>query len=189
MGKPEPVERLELHLKFLFEHGVNFKERVITLSDDIDEQEFLRIDAALTEMESHGKSTITLRINSEGGCVYDALAIAGRIRKSKAHIVTEGYGCVMSAATIILAAGKTRKMSAIAWYMYHEASYEVEGRHSAVKAFVKQAEREEKKWAETMARFSDMDEEFWREKGIAIDAYFTPEQLMEYGAIDEIIPA
>ena len=109
--KTQDNERLELHLKYLFDQAINFKDRVITIDSDIDGELFAWIDAALTELESHSRKAITVRIRSEGGDVYKALAIIGRLKKSKCQIVTEGYGCIMSAATMILACGDIRRIS------------------------------------------------------------------------------
>ena len=190
-SKSEPVERLELHLKYLFDHGVNFKDRVITLASDIDEDEFLRIDAALTEMESHNKSNITIRINSGGGSVYDALAIVGRIKRSKAHITTEGYGAVMSAATLILASGKVRKFSKFGWWMFHETQHEYEEgtriRTSQLEAELAQEKREHELWCNAMAEFSNKDKGYWLSRGVYVDQYFSPEELLDLGVVDEIL--
>ncbi len=93
----------------------------------------------------------------------------------------------MSAATLILASGARRKMSEYGWFMFHESSYDSGwDKHSNHKAFIKQAEREEKFWAESMARFTDKSAEFWLKNGVGIDSYFTPEQLLKMGVVDEL---
>ena len=183
--KIDNAEKLELHLKYLFE-GVNFKDRVITISEEIEDPLFLRIDAALTEMESHSRKAITIRINSDGGSPYCAAAIVGRMKASKCQINTEGYGRMMSAATLILAAGKVRKVSFMAWFMWHESSYGVEGRHSEVKTIVEQQEKEETSWAEWMTRFTKKDKKFWYDTAKK-DTYLSPNELLSYGVVDEII--
>lgn len=175
-----------LNIGIAFEYGVNFKERTITLSGEVDESMFILVDIALTEMESQSKSTITVRINSPGGSTYAAMGIVGRLMRSKCHIVTEGYGHVMSAATLLLACGHRRKISSYAWFMHHEASYGIEGRHSELKNTVAQVEREEKQWAEWMAKFTQKDAKFWEKNGVGKDAYFTPQELIELGVADEI---
>jgi hypothetical protein len=76
-------------------------------------------------MESEDKSTVTIKINSPGGSTYDAMAIIGRIRSAKCYIVTEGYGQIMSAASLILASGRKRRINKYAFLMWHEASYGV----------------------------------------------------------------
>jgi len=174
-------------LSYAFEYGVDFKNRTITLSGEIIQGWFDIVDAALTQMESEGKSKVTVKINSPGGDTYEAMAVVGRITSSKCHIVTEGFGHIMSAATLILACGDKRRMSKYAYFMWHEAGYGLEDRISVHKSTLKQVEREEKLWCDTMAEFSNQSEEFWRTKGIHIDAYFDANDLLEFDVIDEVI--
>lgn len=185
-GVDSKLTQAALILEYAFEHNVNFKERTILISREIDEKEFDRIDNALTELESQNRKSVTIRINSPGGQVYQALAIIGRLKRSPCHIVTEGYGHVMSAATLILAAGDRRKISAYAFFMHHESSYGLEGRHSQIKDAVKQAEREEQKWAEWMAEFTKKDKAFWVKTGVTTDAYYEADELLKLGVVDEI---
>jgi len=177
---------MQIHLESIFDRGVNFKERIITITEEIGFPALDIVDAAMTEMEGQSRKTITIKIHSEGGSVYEAMAIVGRMKKSKCKIVTEGYGAVMSAATLILAAGDERKISEFAWFMHHEASYGAEGRHSQVKDLVAQMEKEEKIWSDWMARFSSKDAKFWYKAGENKDTYLTAEELVKYGVADEI---
>lgn len=181
------TEEKSLQLQYLFEYGVNFRDRIVTLTDEIGEGSFDFIDASFSELEAVSKEPITLRIKSPGGSVYDAIAIVGRIKASPCRIITEGYGMVMSAATMLLAAGAERRISKYTWYMHHESAYGVEGRHSQVKAYVAQAEKEELMWARWMADFTKKPVEFWMEKGVHVDAYFTAEQLVKLGVADKLI--
>lgn len=177
---------MALHLECLFDRGVNFKTRTITLSDEIVFPMWDIVDAALSEMESQSRKKVTIRIHSEGGDVYEALAIVGRIERSPCKIITEGYGAIMSAATLILASGAERRISRLSEFMHHECSYGAEGRHSHVKDLVEQVEDEEDRWAKWMAEFSNRDKDFWKTEGVRKDARFTPEQLLEMGVVDEI---
>jgi ATP-dependent Clp protease protease subunit len=180
------TEKLDIHLRYVFE-GVNFKERIISLIGEIDHDMFLKFDAALTEMESHNKRGVTVKIFSEGGYVDAGLAIVGRLRNSKCKITTEGYGCVMSAASLILAAGTRRRFSEFGSFMHHEFNYGIEGRHSEIKAYVKQTETQMALWAEWLARFSKKDKKFYAAHGTHVDTYWTAKELLEYGIVDEII--
>lgn len=181
------LSHASLLLGYLFDYGVDFQRRTINLTGDVDEEMFTKLDAALNEMEAESRATITIKINSPGGYVYQAMAIVGRIRQSKCHIVTCGYGAVMSAATLILASGNKRQISKHAWFMHHESQYGVEGRHSSNKAAGAQAEREEKQWAEWMAGFSKKNKEFWYKNGTNVDSYFSADELLELGVVDELI--
>lgn len=173
-------------LNYQFEWGVDFRNRIINITGEIDETQFEVVDAALTAMESESKQKVTIKINSPGGETYQAMAIIGRMKESKCHIVTKGYGHIMSAAALILAAGDKRMMSEIAVFMWHESSYGLEGRHSEMKANVAQAEREEELWAEQMAECSERSIEYWKKHGVHTDAYFKASELLEMSVIDEL---
>lgn len=180
------INHLALHLEYLFERGVNFRNRVITITGEISDDTFSLIDSAMTELEAQSRKAVTVRINSGGGSVYDALAIVGRLKDSPCMVITEGYGCVMSAATVILASGDKRRISQYSWFMHHESVYEAEGRHSQMKALVKQSEREEEQWSQTMASFTKKTASFWSKTGAHLDAYFSPNELLEFGVVDEV---
>lgn len=181
------LTQLGIHLETLLQHGINFRDRIITIKEEIDADLFGKIDAALSEMESDNRKAITIRINSEGGSVYDALAIVGRLKSSKCRIITIGFGAVMSAATLILACGDERKMSDLAWFMHHESQYAVEGSHKQIQDAVAQAEKEENQWAKWMGEYSNKDAKFWRKVASDKDAYFTAQELLDLGVIDEIL--
>lgn len=196
--KNEEVERLSLHLQYLFDHGVDFKNRVIQLcpeksyedSDEyeIDTEHFAFIDAAISEMESHNRKAITIRIHSYGGSVKAALAIIGRLKSSKCKIITEGYGTIESAATLVLACGDERRISKYSTFMHHEMSLnDLGGRLSQIQAEVKQADLEDKQWAKWMAEFSNRPPSFYMKNGKYVDVYWTPKQLLEYGIVDKLI--
>lgn len=180
------LSRTALHYEYMFVWGVDFKNRIIKIEDEITLETFSRLDSALTEMESENRQTVTVKINSPGGSVYDALAIVGRIRNSPCHIVTQGFGAIMSAATLILACGDKRQVSDLAWFMTHGASYAADGTHAQVRAMAKQVEREEQQWAAVMASFTKKPESFWRKTGEHLDAYFTAQELLAFGVVDAI---
>src|SRR4051812_7142651 len=100
----------ETYLDFTFK-GINLRARSITITEEIDYKWFIEVDAAMSEFEAQSSKPVTIKISSQGGNVYDALAIVGRLKRSKCMIVTEGYGSIMSAATLIFASGNTRKIS------------------------------------------------------------------------------
>jgi len=174
-------------LSYQFDYGVNFEDRIIKLTGEINAEMFDLVDTALTELENLGKKDITIKINSPGGEAYQAMAIVGRMAESKCKIVTKGYGMVMSAATIILAAGtRRREMSRFGQFMWHECSYEIDGRHSHIKDAAVQVDLEERFWAKSMAKFTKKTAKFWLEQGVRKDANFSPEQLLKLGVVDGI---
>lgn len=180
------VAQASLLLDYSFGYKVDFKNRIITISGDIDSDAFEIIDAGLTEMESQSKKTVTIKINSGGGDTYQAGAIVGRLRESKCKIVTKGYGHIMSAATLILASGQERLCSKYALFMHHESSYGMEGRHSDAKDFIQQMEKEDDLWSAWMESFTKKPAAYWKKTGVRKDAYFTAEDLLELGVVDEL---
>jgi ATP-dependent Clp protease protease subunit len=84
--------------------------------------------------EVNPPAPIWLHINSYGGEVHSALAIADTIEKIKTTvpIVTVVEGAAASAATIISTAGSRRLMRKNAHMLIHELSDATWGRHSAM---------------------------------------------------------
>jgi len=181
------LEQSSKRITNLMEHGCDFDNRIIMLNSDIDKRAFGFIDAAMTEMEHRSRKTVTLRINSEGGEVYEALGIVGRLHRSKCKIITEGYGQIMSAATLVLACGDERRISRYCWFMHHEGSYDLQGRHSDVVNEVEQKKQEERMWAKYMEEFTDYSAAFWLEKGKSINYYLTARDLVDLGVVDKVI--
>jgi ATP-dependent Clp protease protease subunit len=174
-------------MNYAFEYGVNFDSRTITITGEIEHPLFETVDAALTLLENEGKDAITVKIHSPGGDTYEALAIVARLRKSKCQIITEGYGHIMSAATLILACGSKRRLDKNAQFMWHESSYDPgDKKVSQHEAQLLQAKREEEIWAENMALYSNKPKKFWKEKGIGLDSFFSSEELLKMGVIDEV---
>lgn len=188
MPRPKSALTRESNLEFALEKAIDVDRRTILLTGEIDEKMFQVVDAALSEMEAVSQDPVTIKINCGGGEVYHALAIVGRLRESPCDITTKGYGMVMSSATLILACGDHRLMSKYGWFMTHEQSYSIdESRQSTIKSIVTQAEREEKVWAGFMSEFTDGDSfEFWLKSGIKVDAYFSPNELVNLRVVDEI---
>lgn len=187
-SKNPDIEKEALRLEFCFEKGINIEDRIIQITGEIlDNVSFDYLDAALTEMERKSGKAITLKINSPGGSPYEALAMIDRMRDSKCQIITKCYGHAMSAAGLILAAGDKRFIGSKSWFMHHEATYgaPVE-RHSMVKDYVQQMEREEVQWAKAMEEYTLKPEEFWKEAIDKHDFYLTAEECLEAGIVDEI---
>lgn len=180
------------------DQGIDFKNRIIRITGSIGDCssplsgaseyfDFNLLEIALTKMEKLSNSPITIKINSEGGLVYEALAIIGRMKASPCHIITEGYGCVMSAATLILMAGDERKLSRFTSTMFHAMQYGTDGAHDDIKEHVAQADKEMKKIASHYEEFSNQTASFWTRKIKKKEFYPTAKEMLEFGAIDEII--
>jgi len=187
-GRKLQLDQKALNLDYSFNWDVDLSNRVIRLCGDIESDDFGIFDAQLTALEEISRKPVTVRISTFGGDVYAALAIAGRMKASKCKtIVTEVYGKCMSAGTLICVAGKYRKMSSLSYFMHHEAYYGMEGRHSEMKATLKQAEREENDWCSAMESFTGIPANYWKNEGVSFDKYFSAEECLQLGIVDEIV--
>lgn len=187
-------------LETSIDHGIDFERRVIRVTGSIgdcssplssgseDYFNFNLLDIAMNRMESESNSDpITIKINSEGGLVYEAFAMIGRIKNSPCPIITEGYGCVMSAATLILMSGDHRRLSRYCCTMFHAMQYGTTGDHDNIKEHVAQVDKEMKNLAKYYAEFSNQTPSFWTRKIKKKEYYPTAEEMLNFGAIDEVI--
>lgn len=181
------VQLFEVKTEHAFKYGFNITARTIQLVGDISEEMFVQLDTALSILEEESKAAITIKINSLGGSVYDGMAIIGRIKASKCKIVTEGYGSIMSAAILILAAGAKRRMSRYATAMWHEASYEDAGTVSQMNHRNKQMQREEELACKAIESFSSTPAKYWATEGkLGKDLFLNAQECKLLGVIDEV---
>ena len=186
-NKHTDVDKESLRLEYCFEKGLNFKDRIIQITGNIEERvSFDYLDAALTEMERGCKKAITIKINSPGGSVYEALAMVDRIKDSKCQIITKCYGHAMSAASLILAAGDKRLMGSRAWVMHHEFTYNTGGSHTENKETIFQVDKELSAWAESLAEFTNQPKDFWLAAAHKHDFYLDALECLELGLVDEL---
>jgi ATP-dependent protease ClpP protease subunit len=182
------VQMFEVKTEAAFKYGFNVSARTIQLVGEVCQEMFMQLDTAMTILEEESKASITIRINSEGGSCYDALAIVGRIRNSKCKIITEGYGAMLSAGSLILASGNKRRMSKYGWLMHHEAMLELGfSPVSIAEHNINQMKREMDMWATMMAEFSTAPKPYWATQGRSgKDLYLTATECETLGVIDEV---
>lgn len=125
----------------------------------------------------------TFRITSHGGDPDIALAIAGLLKQ--ADVTTEIYGQCYSAAVLIFAAGKRRKVQKWAWIMVHEGSEAVDGNASSIKAHAKHMERIEQHWNGIMEELTGTDAKIW-EKLNEKDTYLTADDCLKLNLATEV---
>jgi ATP-dependent Clp protease protease subunit len=182
------VEMMKHKHSMLLDYCLDIEHRIITLSGEVEDGWFDYLDTRITLLEKQSNDPITLRLNSPGGATYEAMAVVGRIKSSACKFIIEGYGCIMSAATLILACGHHRKLSRYSWVMHHGSYWGVDPtRNAEVREMAKQNEREEVLWNEWMATFTGRDVAFWQKWSGHKDLYLTAEQALQHGIVDELI--
>lgn len=129
---------------------------------------------------------ITLRINSPGGEVVEALAIHDLIKASDKRFTCEVYGICASAATLLALACDSIRMTANATWMVHEPSFTIGGTLAECDNL-----------RETMSALRDKVYAIYSaatgkdvatlEADHAVDKYYTATEALEYGWVSEII--
>jgi ATP-dependent protease ClpP protease subunit len=180
---------IELHLKSAIHYGIDLVSRVLVFDSGIEDSCFHWLSAGMACLEAKGDEDITLDICSVGGSVSQALAILGRIRSSPCKVHVRVFGSCCSAATILLAgATGKRQISEFASFMHHEASWEYGARQSGHKDILLLMEKEQKRWAAWLERFTKKPANYWlklEESGK--DHWFVPEECVALGVADEVI--
>lgn len=87
------------------------------------EEESLKIINTLEHPE-YKPEPIRIVLKSEGGSMYDGLALIDVIDNSKVPIHITAHGCVMSMALNVLVSGHKRFCSKNTTFMYHEGWYD-----------------------------------------------------------------
>jgi ATP-dependent protease ClpP protease subunit len=126
-------------------------------------------------------------MNSSGGTAIDALAFYSRIRTSPLTINITVHGYVASAAVLVFAGCKKRRMAKVAWMMVHEDSDSLKhGTTSGFKKHSDQMQRFENQWSFLLAQHSLTSAEKWLSLHKET-TYLNSGQCVDLGIVDEII--
>ena len=137
--------------------------------------------------EDKKSDPINLLLNSNGGDVYEALGIIDYIQTLEVPVNVIARGRAMSAGAMILCCGTgVRAASKNTSIMMHEASAEVFGKSSDIKANADHIDQLEEDFYKMLAEKTSQPEDFWR-KACRKDFYISAEKAMELGVIDKVI--
>jgi len=131
---------------------------------------------------------IKLIINSFGGELYSGLALIDVINNSPVPIHTVCHGSAMSMALIVYAAGHHRSASRYATFMYHEASYETDGKVMFHKQELSEVERTDKICDDyLLSKTKFTNKQLKDVKDRRGEWYFDVKTAHKYGLVDEIL--
>ena len=180
--------RVDNHYDSIFQHDINFRQRVIYLNSDINEKSLELFQKAFDELERLPDLPIRVEISSYGGNVYDMLGTIDRIQSSPCHVITRGFGKIMSSASFILASGDERIVGANAVGMIHEMSEWMKGSFTELKIELKHSEDLQHKLYdlyEKLAKGKTKSKTF--EKLCARNCYLSAEDMLKLGLVDSIL--
>jgi|15BtaG_2_1085339.scaffolds.fasta_scaffold00467_6 ATP-dependent Clp protease protease subunit len=131
---------------------------------------------------------IKLYINSPGGDVYAMFAIVDTIKSTTCPVYTIGSGQVMSAATLILAAGTPghRSLFPNTTLMLHEAFSAVSGKLTDITIHHKETTRLQKLYIKLLEKYTGTAKADLVSYILGSDYYFSPTQALKLGLADKI---
>lgn len=149
--------------------------------DDISDKAFKQDIENLGDVEN-----ITLHINSPGGSVFSAVAIANTLKNHKAKVTANIDGLAASAATIITSACDTVRMPKNALFMIHNPITFAYGNNQEMQKTVEMLDKVKNSIIETYLNKTKTDKETLSEL-MDNETWMNAEEAKEYGFIDEIL--
>ena len=149
--------------------------------DDISDKAFKRDIENLGDIEN-----ITLHINSPGGSVFSAIAIANTLKNHKAKVTANIDGIAASAATIITSACDIVRMPKNAHFMIHNPMTFAYGNNQDMEKTLNMLNKVKDSIIETYLYKANTDKETLS-KLMNDETWMDAETAKGYGFIDEII--
>jgi ATP-dependent Clp protease protease subunit len=176
----------------LMDNYVDVVRRHIIVMGDVDEAMFMRIMLSLDLLEGQNRKPITIKLYSSGGEVYAGFGIYDRIKLSPCKITIEGWGQLMSMATVILQAADLRLLSPNARMMIHYGSTEVTGNTKDVIKFTEFVKTVDEPVIEGiyLERIRKKNKGFTQkqlEKLLSTDTYLLPDRVIGLGLADGLV--
>lgn len=161
--------------------------RTIYFYDEVNNKTVCEASKFIDELESENDKEIELIINSNGGSIYDGLALYDRIRSSACQINTVGTGFVASMGLIVFLAGDHRTLTETAMLLNHQGSSQFEGNTGDFKIEAKEMTRLEDLTVQIIAERTGLAPKVIK-KDIKIgDDYISPELAVTKGFAHAII--
>lgn len=142
-----------------------------------------------SEYKDYEPATVNLHINTNGGSVYDGLALMSMMDLTIAPINTIAVGSVMSMGLPIYLMGDTRYATKYSTFMWHEISSSgLGGKLSSINDMSCEMDRLENICRELILDKTDITEEYLDEiKNSRYDCYIDSEQAIELGIAEELL--
>ena len=166
------------------------RERIVFLGQEVNDDIANVIAAQLLHLDAvePGKD-ISLYVNSPGGSSYAGMAIYDTMQYVKSDVSTVCLGMGMSAGAMILCGGAPGKRFALpnAKMMIHQGSAGFRGTPADIQIAAREVLDMTRRYAEIIASHSGQNVE-QVERDIDRDRFMTPQEAVEYGLIDAIMP-
>jgi ATP-dependent Clp protease protease subunit len=146
-----------------------------------------RIRTILRNRAEEDEQPINMVINSDGGCVYEMLAIVDYMKSLPVPVNTICRGKAFSAAAVILASGTgTRYASKHSTIMFHQSSAWLQGKQADVRASIHHVSEIDIMSNILLSDKSTLSPEEW-EQIQKTDYWLTAKGALDIKVIDQII--
>lgn len=171
--------------------GFDTRCRKIYLFGEIDQDNILSVIHHIHVLEKKSDEDIDLYINSEGGYVYDCLALIDVMDASNCDIRTVVVGNAASAACLIASNGTPGKRFAgkNAEFMFHEAESIIGVKNSNIEQHRFDIRRRQKKITSIFSKntgkpIEDIDKMFYC---VNLDKLMSASEAKKFGIVDKIL--
>jgi ATP-dependent Clp protease protease subunit len=188
---PTVVESSARGERYMDIYSLLLKERIIFLGTQIDDQVANVVVAQLLYLAREDPDKdISVYINSPGGVVTAGLAIYDTMQLIQPDVSTICVGSAYSMGTILLCTGAKGKRYALpnSTIHMHQGRAGTQGQITDIKIAAKEFERLDELVAKILAKHTGQTLEKIRHDTDR-DIYFTVQQAVEYGLIDDILAA
>ncbi|HZD66434.1 MAG TPA: ATP-dependent Clp protease proteolytic subunit [Acidimicrobiales bacterium] len=165
------------------------KERIVFLGTQVDQNSANLIAAQLILLEAEDpERDISLYINSPGGSVTDGLAIYDTMQYVRCDVATICVGLAASMGQFLLCAGAPGKRYALphSRILMHQPSGQMQGQAADIAIQAEQIVYLKRMMAERIAHHTGQNVERI-EADSDRDRWFTAEEALQYGFIDQVI--
>lgn len=186
---PYIVEERQLNVAQMDVFSRLMMDRIIFLGTAIDDYTANVIQAQLLFLENMDPDReITIYLNSPGGSVYAGLGIYDTMQFIQPKVATICTGLAASMASVLLCAGEHGRRSALphSRVMIHQPMGGADGQATDMEITVREILKLKKELYEIIAKHSGQPFE-QVEKDSDRDHWFTAEEALQYGMIDEVL--
>lgn len=186
--EPYILEEREMNVASMSVLSRLFYDRIIFLADYVTPDSANIIKSQLLFLNSNGDDDIKLFVDTGGGDVISGLALIDVMNYVKPDVSTYCMGMCASMGAVILSAGAKGKRYSLPHgeIMIHQVSSQSSGQVSDMKINLKHSERLQDTLYNMLAENCGKSYEEIQ-KDADRDNWFTAQEALEYGLIDEII--
>jgi ATP-dependent Clp protease, protease subunit len=166
-------------------------ERIIFIGQPIDDDIANLVVAQLIHLESDDPDKdIHVYVNSPGGSLHAGLAIYDAMQYVAPDVATLCYGMAMSAGSLILTGGAQGKRASLpnARILIHQPSSGFQGQSTDIEIHAKEILELRRRLEEIYAEHTGQSRQQVHDD-MERDRFFSAEQAVEYGLVDQIISA